>query len=187
MSTDSVLSHEEILKELERLHRDKRTGTARVATSDNQLFQVAFNNGEIVAATMGLKHNLEAIQLFSSSTRTGRLKFSEGKPRAAETNGLPPTAGTLRMLGLTQTLASSIRPAGQPGTAVSIIEREAVDFLGPMASIIWEEQLTKVGDITRPGAVQKLIDSLAKEIGGSGDANKARLFKTTIEKKLAAK
>lgn len=184
-----MFGHQEILRALGQLHRDKKTGMARVATADNQLFQVAFDNGEIVGATMGLKRGIEAIQLFGSTPRTGRLKFSEGKARAAEGGELPPTAATLRMLGLTDLLASSrAAPASlHDGAAVSVIEREAVEFLGPIASIIWEEQLAKAGDLSRPGAIQKLINSLAKEIGSIGDATKAQLFKTTVGKKLAAK
>lgn len=188
MSADSQLSHQEILEELARLHRTQKTGTARIATSDNQLLQIAFNNGEIVSVVMGLRHNQEAIRLFNAGSRTGRLKFSEGKVRPGDGSGLPSTAGTLRLLGLTQTLASSIDATpGSAEAAVRIIEREAVEFLGPMASLIWEEQLTKVPDVSRPGAIQKLIDLLMSEISSIDDPNKARLFKTAVEKKLAGK
>ena len=186
--TDSVLSYQAILQQLARLHRDKRTGMARVATSDNQLLQVAFSDGEIVGFTLGLKHNLDAVKHFAAETRPGRLRFSETKPRVAEGVALPPTAGILRMLGLTDTLASlPVEASGEPTVqAVTTIEREVVEFLGPMASIIWDEQLALVGDLTRAGAIQKLIDGLAREISKTGDTKKAQHFRATITKKLAS-
>ncbi|MFL6623865.1 MAG: hypothetical protein ACJ8J7_03420 [Sulfurifustaceae bacterium] len=189
MSPEPLLSHEQIIKEIGRLHAERKTGLARIATVDNQLFQVAFDNGDIIEVVAGLKRGQDAIKLFNASTASGRVKFAEGKVRQAGDSGLVSTAGTLRMFGLTQTLASA--PAGAsndgPTIDVSVIEREAVEFLGPMASIIWEEQLKKVGSLERPGAVQRLVDALTKEIGSVGDAGKAKLFKTTVERKLAGK
>lgn len=189
MSPEPLLSHEDIVKEIGRLHAERKTGLARVATIDNQLFQVAFDNGDIVDVVAGLKRGPDAIKLFNASTASGRVKFAEGKVRQAGDNGLLSTAGTLRMFGLTQTLTSAPNRASNDGPAVdiSIIEREAVEFLGPMASIIWEEQLKKVGSLEHPGAVQRLVDALTKEIRNVGDAGKAKLFKATVERKLAAK
>lgn len=189
MSPEPLLSHEAIIKEIGRLHGERKTGVARIATIDNQLFQVAFDNGDIVEVVAGLKRGQEAIKLFNASTAAGRVKFSEGKARQTGDGGLPSTAGTLRMFGLTQTLASAPARASTDGPTVdiSVIEREAVEFLGPMASIIWEEQLNKVGSLDRPGAVQRLVDALTKEIGSIGDAGKAKLFKATVERKLGSK
>jgi len=67
-----------------------------------------------------------------------------------------------------------------------VIEREAIEFLGPMASIIWAEQLAKIGGLAKPGALQKLTEALAREIGKTGDAAKAQLFRTNVAKKLAS-
>lgn len=188
MSPEPLLSHAEIVGEIGRLHQERKTGIARIATADNQLFQIAFDNGEIIDIAAGLKRGQEAIKLFNTATAAGRVRFSEGKVRQIEDSGLPSTGGTLRMLGLTQTaLSAPSRNADGAAVNLSVIEHEAVEFLGPMGSIIWEEQLKAVGNLDRPGAVQQLIDALTKEIGSVSDGERAKLFKATVERKLAAK
>jgi len=188
MNLDAIISYPEILQGLEQLHRDQRTGTARVTTSENQLLQLGFDNGEIVGVTFGSKHNLEAIKLFAVTCRTGRLIFSEGRARALADGELPSTAAILRRLGLTDALAASApTPTVMPAAVmITVIEREAIEFLGPMASIIWAEQLAKIGGLAKPGALQKLTEALAREIGKTGDAAKAQLFRTNVAKKLAS-
>ncbi|HEX7043398.1 MAG TPA: hypothetical protein VF203_02175 [Burkholderiales bacterium] len=187
MDSDAVLGHAEIVRELERLHREGRSGTARVATPDNQLLQVVFSEGAILSVTFGTRQNVEAIRQFAAARKGGRLRFSEGKVRVPEGAGpLPDTITVLRMLGVTDPLGGVATAASGPA-ALAAVESEAVEFLGPMASIVWEEQLARIGNPDKPGALQRLIDALAREIGRMGDADKAEQFRAAVARKLGTK
>ncbi|HEY8554471.1 MAG TPA: hypothetical protein VIL43_08015 [Burkholderiales bacterium] len=186
MDSDAVLGYAEVVRELERLHREGRTGTARVATPDNQLLQVVFSEGAILSVSFGTRQNVEAVRSFAAARKGGRLRFSEGKVRVPEGGGAPDTLTVLRMLGVTDPLGGAAAGASGPA-ALAAVESEAVEFLGPMASIVWEEQLARIGDPDKPGALQRLIDALAREISRIGDADKAEQFRAAVAKKLGAK
>jgi len=187
MDSDAVLGYAEIVREIERLHREGRTGTARVATPDNQLLQVVFSEGAILSVTFGTRQNVEAIRQFATARKGGRLRFSDGKVRVPEGGGaLPDTIAVLRMLGITDPVAGTAAVASGPA-ALAAVESEAVEFLGPMASIVWEEQLARIGDPDNPGALQRLIDTLAREISRIANADKAEQFRAAVAKKLGAK
>src|SRR5690606_22312590 len=114
MDSDAVLGYAEVVRELERLHREGRTGTARVATPDNQLLQVVFSEGAILSVSFGTRQNVEAVRSFAAARKGGRLRFSEGKVRVPEGGGAPDTLTVLRMLGVTDPLGGAAAGASGP-------------------------------------------------------------------------
>jgi len=73
--------------------------------------------------------------------------------------------------------------AEQIPKALKIIETELVDFLGPLANIVWTEQLERLGKPTAANKLHGLVDALAKEIG---DPTKTQRFKDEVWQKIGA-
>ena len=189
-SETAVLKYKDLVDELRRLTIEKKTGTVLIATQDNQLARILIDNGEIIGLAYGLKHGLEAVPAISSISE-GRVKFSESKVGSHEAGQLPPTHELLQLLAPGKAAAptrakeqqrASLRPDQVPA-ALKIVENELVEFLGPMASIVWQEYLDKEGKPSRVDQLLHLVNALTKEIG---DPAKVAQFKEQVTKKMGS-
>jgi hypothetical protein len=187
MADDSLLNYRELIDELRRYCLERRTGSAMIATSENLLARLLLVEGAIQAVTVGGKEGRPALALLKG-IKSGRIRFSDGKGGLQPDSSLPSAPEILLELGGTNRSPDVDRPrrsvdSNQLPTLLRAIENELIDVLGPMAGIVWTERLAKVEDITRTGAITKLVDDLAKEIG---DPQKAKHFKERVWKILSA-
>lgn len=183
----SLFTHEGFMHELQRCCTEKRTGKLLIATEDNQLALIYLENGEIKSLSYGLKKGVEAIIPIKEITQA-RVKFSQKQIGVHQDGKLPSTAEILHLFAGEQrmpTTAARLTPKSitsdqMPGV-LKVIETELVEFLGPLAVIVWSEQLDKIGKLTKPLQLQILIDNLAKEIG---DPSKVKRFRQQIWQKI---
>jgi hypothetical protein len=176
------------MDELQRSCIERRSGTLLIATEDNQLARIFFHEGEITSLTYGLKHGMEAIGAIKE-IKQGRAKFSHGRVGDSRGGKLPATAEVLQLLAGKRRApaATPARPApkavsnDQVPSALKVIEAELVEFLGPLAKIVWSEHLERIGKPVSSRQLPTLIDNLAKEIG---DPTKVKSFKEQVWQKI---
>ena len=170
---DTLLNTRQLLQELGQLCTLKKTGTALIATQDNQLIRIVMDMGRIVSLAVGSKSGPDAIALVRA-VKAGRLRFSEGGATAArEAEALPPTDKLLQMLGGS---GGAPTPAGGSVSAALLtrIEDALIEHLGPMGSLIWREQLDAAPDGRTPTGVARAIEVAAKQIGDPGKIQRFR-------------
>lgn len=183
----TLVTYEGLMDELRRGCIEKRTGTFLIATEDNQLARIFLQDGEIVSLSYGLKNGMEAIAAIKE-IKQARAKFSHGRVGDNRGGTLPATAEILHLLsGERRAPTTAARPTSKslsseqiPG-ALKVIETELVEFLGPLAKIVWSEHLERLGAPIGPRQLQTLIDNLAKEIG---DPTKVKHFKEKMWEKI---
>ena len=182
MATDNGwLDNRGVMTERGRLCQLKKSGTVLIATQDNNLARVLLDAGEIISMMFGQKHGQEVIPLVRNIT-AGRVRFSESKTGGMrDSESLPPTEIILRQLGANVPAArlDSGRPIG--ASALKLIEEELVEFLGPMATLVWHENLDKIANPGKPENLARLIDTVAAEIG---EPAKIQRFKQQVRDKL---
>jgi hypothetical protein len=185
----SLVTHEGFMHELQRSCNEKRTGTLLIATKDNHLARIYLENGVITFVSYGLKKGVEAIIPIKEITQA-RVKFSQKQIGGHHGEKLPSTAEILHLLAGEQRVPTttarltpnSITGDQMPGV-LKVIESELVEFLGPLAVIVWSEQLERYGKPSNPSQLQALIDNLAMEIG---DPSKVKRFRQQIWQKIGA-
>lgn len=178
---DSLLDNRSLMAELGRLCQQKKSGTVLIATQDNNLARVLLEAGEIISMVFGQKRGQDVIPLVRTIT-AGRIRFSDGKAGGTrEIDSLPPTETVLRLLGAGAPVAPPANGAPIGASALKLVEDELVEFLGPMASLIWREHLDKAANPTQPETLARLIDAVAVEIG---DPDKIQRFKGRVRSKL---
>jgi len=69
------LNYAQLVDELRRACVEKRTGTMMLATDDNQLARILFQDGEIASISYRLKNGRDAIPLLKD-IKQARVKFS---------------------------------------------------------------------------------------------------------------
>lgn len=183
----TALSYAQVMDEVRRACVEKRTGTMMIATHDNQLARIVLQDGEIVSIAYGLKSGRDAIPLLKG-IKEARVKFSQGKVGGElGTGNLPSTPDIMRLLGGDRRSADG--PAARSLTvdqlskALPVIEAQLVEFLGPLANIVWNEHVDRVGKPVTASKVRALIDELAKEIG---DPTKIQSFKEQVWQKIGS-
>lgn len=189
MNQEEFTPFPEIVSELERLCREKRTGVLFLATKANRSAQIMLDEGEIVFLYFFNKRGKEALQLMAE-IHAGRFRFQEGSITAQRME-LPPTADILQVLAGQKIEVRQRQQIGAGGTSFgtgtsggivvltgaqrSLLEDSLASFIGPMASIICEEHLDSVSD------VMAAIAALAAEIPS---AKQAAQFRAEVLEKL---
>lgn len=179
----SVLDYKDLMKELLRFCLEHRSGTVFFAMEDNSLARIAVEEGNIINLDYRLKRGRDAIPLIKS-IRRGRIKFSPHKTGMPQAASLPPSHEVLRLLSGARILAdaqASMSTNTLTPEAEHIIETELVDFLGPMAGMVWREHLARFGDRRDSRVMIELINAVAEEIG---DPEKVTRFKKAVQAKL---
>ncbi len=188
MSPDpSMLDHSGLIDAIRSLCLRKKTGTVLIATQDNQLARVLLENGDVIALACGTKHGLDAVPLIQQ-IQAGRVKFSESNVGSRGEGPLPPSHELMQLLAEGRRGAGAQTPetrsisSSQIPAALKIIEAELVEFIGPMAGIVWQEYLGKAGKPLAVSGVVDLVNAVTKEIG---DPAKIKRFKEQVWKKIA--
>lgn len=184
MEESTLSTDAQLLDELRRACVEKRTGKMLIVTQDNQLARISFREGEIVSISYRLKSGREAIALLRE-IKQARVKFSPGSAGGDQAaQPLPSTVEIVRLLSgdnAAPASASGIVAADQVPGALKIIEAELIEFLGPLASIVWTEHCERLATPVTTGKLRALLEDLAKEIG---DPTKVQLFKEQVWRKI---
>jgi hypothetical protein len=186
MPRDDTLSYDALIRELRRLCLEARTGTLFIATSENHAVRVVLQRGEITHVVARGQMGMAAVASIKQITG-GRLTFSEDAIDGGQPQALPTTSELLAMLGGGEPTAS-----GGVATAAllanlqrarAIIEPELTEYLGPMAAMLYEELVARIGRGTGPATFNEAIDHLAGELRNPA---KAVRFKDSVRARLAA-
>lgn len=164
------------------------TGTLYIICEDNSLARVVIVAGNIIHFEYRLTKGMDAIPLFKEIQR-GSLDFKNGKVISHESAPLPPTATLLEQLGAKARGNGGVARTSSVNTpklslaeALKLVEHQLIDVLGPMATLIWEEHLDRMGGPTPDLDIQQLIKDVATEID---DPNKATQFCSNLLEKIA--
>ena len=182
---------------LRQLSKERRVGTLFITTADNKSASISLLGGEIVGVSFRVLRGRDALLLIRN-IGLSRCTFHDGKVPDTDPD-LPPTHEILAMFGTPEPVSPqqaqqqpppppppppAARPAG-PGPEVrkiqQILEKELVEFLGPMAKVICREHVDKAGALASPAELRRLVDALAGEIS---DRNKAEAFRRAAWDKL---
>jgi hypothetical protein len=164
------------------------TGTLLIVSEVNNLARVVIVAGNIIHFEYRLKKGVDAIPLFKE-IQQGSVEFKNGKVISHESTPLPPTATLLLQLGGKAGVSDGVAKTSSANAsrlslaeALKLIEHQLIDVLGPMATLIWEEHLERMGGPTPDLNVQQLINDVATEID---DPDKATQFCNHLLQKLA--
>lgn len=169
-----------IVAELEKLCRQKVTGTLFVATKGNRSAQVMLDRGEIVYIYFFNKRGEEALALMST-VNAGKFRFQEGA--VSRRTPLPSTDAIIRTLSGEQTSSTSStqiveKPSKEGGLGqeeMTVLETCLAGYIGPMAGIICEDHFGTAASL------QAVVDALAAEIPSTEQAEK---FRASVLEKL---
>ncbi len=171
--TQDFIPFSKIVVEIERLSKQKATGTLFIVTQDNRSAQMMLDNGEIVYLLFSSKRGQDALELMKTMN-FGRFRFQEGGALSRRMP-LPPTEMILKTLsngsGIVQERPPVVRSTEGTGLSTeqkSILESCLADCIGPMASIICEDHCSSASNL------QAAVDALAEEIAASGQAKRFR-------------
>lgn len=159
----------QLVSELQTLCQEGRTGTAYIVTDDNKMARLGLEAGEIDFILFQRKRGADALAMMPH-IQAGRLRFEDGLKPSADATDLPATLDILEFLNnpLTKDAPQALAPqAAQSSPTLGAADRamiEAVltDYIGPMASIICDEQLNEVSNL------ESALKALAAEIQDSG-------------------
>lgn len=178
-------THAELMQALKSLARQACSGTLFIATPDNQFARIVLREGQVVSLGFRTKHGVDALPLIRG-IRAGRFKFSAGQVAVDDGTALPATGGdVLRLLLGDQAQAGQARaiPADRLVQMPRIAERVLAEFLGPIAGVVCEEHLGKLGAPRESAAAMDFIEALAREVR---DPAQARSFREQIWSALTA-
>jgi hypothetical protein len=157
-----------------------------ITTPDNQLVRILLEGGEIVSLIFGAKQGMEVVPLIAG-IKSARVRFSAGKAGSmARAAGLSSTVALLKMLAGNLAAAPEAKASVRPGRAgaknpLKVVEEELVEVLGPLGTLVLQENAAQAGDPTQPGVLRRLIDASASHIR---DPEKARRFRQQVEARL---
>lgn len=203
-------SYRDLIAELRRLCKEKRTGTVFLASEDGHIVRFVLSKGDIIHLVFDTKHSCyDAIPLIHQ-IKHGRLQFAEGIVEATQEGTLPNTEELLHTLELfyeldeeeilaqkkeeisaqkkvakpqvtkTPVVSSSPFTTSRLGEAVPRLKKALAIYLGPFATIVCDDYLKKVGTPKTPEEVLAMIDVVASEIDNPG-AEKEFKIKTKEE------
>jgi len=181
MNQDTYIPFADIVLELEKLCDAGKTGVLSVVTPKNKSAQIMLSKGTIVFVYFFNKRGKDALSLMMEM-EAGRFRFQEGAITAKPMN-LPPTQEIVQYLlsGAKPSEVINVRPAPPPevvagpaaSAALTLEQRDKLEYalskyIGPMATIICEDSLDGVADLSAA------IEALATEIPDSGKADQFR-------------
>lgn len=158
----------DVISDLTQCCQDKRTGVFFITTDANRSAYLTLKRGEIETVNYTNKRGIDAIEQLSS-VEAGACKFSPSTDSASfRPQSLPATADILAQLAgeSSNDGAAPGEMANTPQTAPKSVLAQTdddllqllVEFMGPMASVVYDEVREKTANI------KILIKKLAAEI-----------------------
>ena len=157
MVDNEILHYAELMAELMRAYREKRTGSMFFITPDNRMAQINFDRGEIVFIYYRGKRGEQALRLLPEILRA-RMVFEE-EPEAAIRIPLP---STQKIIGYLTEIESATRvlpvtakkSPGELRSPREVIEAALIRNIGPMGGMLCDEIFDR--DISLEKAIQQL-------------------------------
>jgi hypothetical protein len=182
MMSQAYVPYAQLISDLQKLCRERRTGIIYVATDTNHSAQVNLDKGEVVFVVFRSKLGESALSLMPSIS-TCRFRFAEGSVPTATRMRLPATSEILERLasGVRRSDSGRPREAATPvaqeisSEAKTILERALAEYIGPMVSIVCPEHFEGARDL------RSVIEALACEIPTPEHAIQ---FKQDVSRKL---
>ena len=172
--TDTLLSYPELMAKLRQLCSTNATGTLFITTEDNLPIRFVLKEGTIVSMAVKRNRGMTALEEIKNTPK-GRAKF--GKDSIFWADGeqeLPPTPKLLEMLsgqGFSQSAS-----VGAKGTQVTlsqvrdIVQFELTEVVGPMASMICDEQF-ETFENKEGSDVMGLLHDISQEIENKAESD----------------
>jgi hypothetical protein len=186
MPGDGFLSYDALIRELGRLCQEGCTGTLFIATSDNHALRVVLQRGEITHVIARGQIGMAAVASIKQ-VAGGRVTYSDTVIDGGMPHSLPPTAELLAMLGESErTVGAGVDTApllASLDQGRAIIESELAECLGPMAAMVYEEVVARIGHVGGPTTFKATIDQLGDELRHPAKADR---FKDRVRSRLAA-
>jgi hypothetical protein len=191
-STSLLATYRDLIAEVRRLCKGKRTGTIFITSEDGHIVRFVLSHGEVIHLVFDTKHSCyDAIPLIHQ-IRSGRLQFAEGIVETVPGVQLPNTEELLHTLELFYELdqeettskkatPQALQPTFNVSAAILRIRKSLATYLGPFAAIICDDYLKKVGAPKAPEEVLTMIDTLALEIS---EPKAAKEFKVHTKEDL---
>lgn len=196
----NILDYAGLMKELQRLCDEGRTGTMFITTTHNHPIRFILQDGEITSSVYRMKRGFDALEKIKSM-EGGTYRFADNVFTSMEELNLPPTSEILSSLqqraAPPQSAASAAVPeqapaaesrsparsAAAPGMteAIKVIEYELAKFLGPVAAMYCEDYLEDEGPVSNADDLRNMVHAMAEEIG---DSSKETVFKEKALGKL---
>ena len=175
--SSSISGYEEVHPLVERMVDRQQSGSLFIRTEDNHLAVIAIKGGEIIFLAFGAKRGASAIPLIRE---IGSATYQVNRMDAGYDQGeLPATFEILAQLAAIRGQAPL--PASAPETPVShgVYDTQETlkalcqllgEYMGPIASILCEEQSGNVGRAISEAELEGVIEHLSREIGKADEA-----------------
>ena len=178
MADNEIRHYADMMAELMRLYREKRTGSLFFISPDSRMAQVNFEEGEIVFIYYRGKRGEEALHLLPE-IQQARVIFEE-EPEAAIRIPLPSTSAIIRFLTEAESAA-----AVQPVTAKKavrdlrtpreVLEAALIRNIGPMGGMLCDEVFEQ--NMSLDNAIQHLSTFIP-------NSRNAQRFRATMHSRL---
>ena len=172
MIDDKDIKHyAEMMAELMRLYREKRTGSLFFISPENRMAQINFDAGQIVFIYYRGKRGEEALNLLPEIQRA-RVLFEE-EPEAAIRIPLPSTKEIINFLTEAESVARLLPATAKknPGMLTApreILEAALINNIGPMGGLLCDEAFEQ------NMSMEEAILHLSKFIPNAQDAQRFR-------------
>lgn len=159
----NTISPKLLTTEILRLFQEKLSGTLFVTGENNQMAQIGFMDGNIVALSCLNKHGVKALPLIQQIT----AKWFQFMPGAVSPDkDLPPTADILQIVmtrlpvaGSMPTKPVDVSPhAGLSEHNRTLLQEVLAEFMGPVAAVVCKKVFKQTDRL------DLVIDMLASEI-----------------------
>ncbi|MEN8218717.1 MAG: hypothetical protein ABFS56_20565 [Pseudomonadota bacterium] len=181
-STSSLLAYPQLIAEIRRLSQEGQSGTIFITSDDGHLVRIVLDDGRITFLAFDTNYRShDAIPLINM-IKFGQLHFSEGIFETVQEAPLPNTLELFQMF-------SNQTHVDTPKQLSSLNLREAIEhiktalaaYIGPIALIVCEEYIDKVGSLNTMDNIVTMIDVVASEIECSDERE---AFKARIQTKI---
>ncbi len=195
MVTNGTLSHRQLIDELTRHCKQRVSGTVFFNLDNNQSVRMVLNKGAICWIAYGDLRGEAALDGIPSYMHA-RFNFNPLLKLAIGEQQLPSTTSILKRLyrqlkeddneqGV-PTVSEVVSPAQdsaqgdgyEQDLVRTVLEREALEYLGPMAKLLCDDYLKSMPTRISQAQVHKLIAALAQDIN---DEQKGKLFKARVQ------
>jgi hypothetical protein len=199
MVGEGIMNHQQLIRELIKLCRDKSSGTLFINVEDGSSARLVLNQGEICWAAFKDMRGEAAIDAISE-IGAARMKFNPILKLAIGEQKLPSTPEVLKRLNshpgngadeLVPTITDVVLPTPKVEAGGdrpykmeqvrSVLERESMEYLGPMARLLCGDYLKSLPANLSLVEVRHVISSLVQDIN---DDEKGQRFMQQVRKEL---
>lgn len=201
MTGEGILNHQQLIRGLVKLCRDKVSGTVFFNLEDGRSARLVLNQGAISWVAFQELRGEAAIDAISE-VDAARLNFNPVLKLAIGNQDLPSTPEVLKRLNSyvdsgfeprVPMVTEVVSPAPQVAADMAgdrpflrervcvVLERESIEYLGPMAKLLCEEHMRTLPDQLTLVQVRQAINVLSNDIR---DGQKRRLFQERVAHEL---